>query len=283
MLEIAINEVSELVGVSQSQLMKNFKRYIPKLENFNITYEGKGKNRKFYTSQDIYSDHQLAYNTFKMIAYNVFGFNRQTNIDKLLKYICVLLCLQELKSRESFCTQQAIAERVETNTKTISKYKKILVDNQVLLSQNLEPYITVGSYGYKEFPSYYSRLELRESYISEDEKNDIHKFNHYKGIGGIIIQEEQNKVVIDNVIWETFIKSRRFDKFKHQLGLKELYIIRKSKFNATFMKDHIILDIFYKSFLYKFPHEKQMIELLKKYEIIYLDEAEHIENTKKVS
>ena len=50
--EITLTEVSELIGVSEKQINKNFKRYMPKLEKYNILFEGKGKNRKFYKLQN---------------------------------------------------------------------------------------------------------------------------------------------------------------------------------------------------------------------------------------
>lgn len=291
-LEISVAEVSEIIGISKEQLNKNFKRYIPKLKKYGIMYEGKGKNRKFYKLQKDVTNEYLAYEMFEQIAYNVWGFNRQTSIEKLLHYICITLYLQETKSKDSFLIQEDIAKTINVNKKTLSKYKKILVDNQVLYPKNLEPYITITSYYKKEFPSWKSRLipnvNNRLNKIDQPAEADNFKYGYELSIDGVFKQEEDNKVIVSNDIWETYLNSNNsfvdfnnsFVDFKYQLGIKELYIIRKSKFINSFMEDEILLDIIYKAFKYKFPGEEKIIKFLEKYNITYLEE---IEVNKKVS
>ncbi len=307
-IEISKTEVSELIGISENQLYKNFKRYEKRLEEYNILYEGKGKDRKFYkVESDIpTSREKLAYDIFKEITYNEWKFNRRTNIDKLLYYMGLILSKQKSESDVSVLSTKEIARQMKVSESTIRKYKKILVNNNVFKPSNLSKMVTYISTEDREFNT---RTSVLIPYA--DNTDDRFKYRIKIVNGEPDYQFAEEKILVDNELMDTFnklvieianranmknqsdynrVKSMfkngekslnvnmhhkylDFDYFKRELGITKLWSVYKTEYEPAFMKEHIILDIIANAFNYKFRDIKKISRKLEKYNIICLDDS----------
>ncbi|MDB8802756.1 response regulator transcription factor [Romboutsia sp. 1001216sp1] len=307
-IEVSITDVSQLIGISENQLYKNFKRCEERLKEYNILYEGVGKSRKFYqVESDIPSSKEkVAYDIFKEIAYNVWKFNRQTNIDKLLYYMGLILSKQKSESDASVLSTKEIARQMKVSESTIRKYKKILVSNNVFKPSNLSKMVTYISTEYMEFNTRTSTL-----IPYADNTEDCFKYRIKIVNGEPAYQFAEEKILVDNELMDTFnklvieianranmknqsdynrVKSMfengekalnvnmhhkylAFDYFKRELGITKLWSVYKTEYEPAFMKDDIMLDIITNAFNYKFNDIKKITRNLEGYNIIYLDDS----------
>jgi len=209
--EITLTEVSELVGVSEKQINKNFKRYMPKLEKYNILFEGKGKDRKFYILEDTSkSNEQFAYEIFEQIAYNVWGFDRQTNIDKLLHYMSIILYIKDNKSTLTYLRIEDFARIVGVTKTVIKRYRKKLIKNNIIMPNELSKTITIASKLKTEIPTITSELipDINNKFnrINQDPKRD--NFNYFiKLVAGDTIKQEANDfAIVPNELYESYLR-----------------------------------------------------------------------------
>lgn len=209
--EITLTEVSELVGVSEKQINKNFKRYMPKLEKYNILFEGKGKDRKFYILEDTSkSNEQFAYEIFEQIAYNVWGFDRQTNIDKLLHYMSIILYIKDNKSTLTYLRIEDFARIVGVTKTVIKRYRKKLIKNNIIMPNELSKTITIVSKLKTEIPTITSELipniNNKFNRINQDPKRD--NFNYFiKLVAGDTIKQEANDfAIVPNELYESYLR-----------------------------------------------------------------------------
>lgn len=196
--EISIEEVSELIGVSESQINKNFKQYIPKLEKLNILFEGKGKKRKFYTIKtDIINEYKAAYDNFNQIVYEGWKFNRRIDIDKLIHFMAIILSNQENYSDTSILNHDTIADMVGLEHKTIAKYKKKLVENGIIMPRHLSKTLTYVTKLECKLPSIISELIPNpNNKIMQNPCDDNFEYEIKLKIGDIINQKYEEKVAI---------------------------------------------------------------------------------------
>ena len=209
--EITLTEVSELVGVSEKQINKNFKRYMPKLEKYNILFEGKGKNRKFYKLQnDIISNEQFAYEIFELIAYNTWGFDRQTNIDKLLHYMSIILYIKDNKSTLTYLRIEDFARIVGVTKTVIKRYRKKLIKNNIIMPNELSKTITIVSKLKTEIPTITSELipniNNKFNRINQDPKRDNFNYSIKLVAGDTIKQEANDFAIVPNELYESYLR-----------------------------------------------------------------------------
>lgn len=213
-IEININEVSEITGISGNTLYKDFKKCIPKLEQYGITFNGKGKKRKFYqVVQDIISNEQIAYDTFEQIVYNAWGFDRRVEVDKLLHFMSLILVTQTIEGHTSILSNEQIAKIVDVDEKTIRKYKKILIQNEVIMPSTLSKVVTYASLLDTEIPSITSELiphiNNNLNNIEQDPKLDNFQYAVKIVAGDTVTQKAQKKIVVDNEIFESYLNACR--------------------------------------------------------------------------
>lgn len=311
-IEITINQVSEILGVSENTLYKDFKKCIPKLEQYGILHEGKGKKRKFYQIQkDITTNEAIAFETFEQIVYNAWGFDRRVNIDKLLHFMNVILITQTIQGHTSILSNEQLANIIEVDEKTIRKYKKRLIDYGVIMPLNLSKVVTYASLLGTEIPTITSELipniNNKFNNINQDPKLDNFNYSIKLVPGGTIKQEAQNKIVVPNDIFDSYLNACRtiantknlknkyeyeevenlindnkkefkitekdkffaFQDFKRELGIDKLYQVYKTEYSPTFMNDTVLLDILVKSFKHIYPDSKLNQKLLQ-YDMEYL-------------
>ncbi|MBO3445693.1 hypothetical protein [Clostridium sp. CCUG 7971] len=307
-IEISKTDVSQLIGISENQLYKNFKRCKDRLKEYNILYEGRGKNRKFYqVESDIpQSKEKLAYDIFKEVVYNVWKFDRQVDIDKLLYYMGLILSKQKSKSDYSVLSTKEIARQMKVSESTICKYKKRLVDNKIFKPKDFSKMVTYISTEDRTFNTYTSRLLPHR-----DNTEDSFRYRVKIVSGEPIYQVGDEKILVNNELMESYnnlafriantanmknqsdynrVKSMfengekalnvnmehkylAFDYFKRELGITKLWSVYKTEYEPAFMKDDIMLDIITNAFNYKFNDIKKITRNLEKYNIIYLDDS----------
>lgn len=211
-IEITINEVAETIGVSENTLYKNFKICIPKLEQYGILYEGKGKKRKFYKIQkDIISNENIAYEIFEQIVYNAWGFDRRIDIFKLLHFMSVILITQTIEGHTSILSNKQLANIVNIDEKTIRSYKEKLIENEVIMPSNLSKVVTYASLLETEIPTITSELRPninnRFNSINQDPKRDNFNYSIKLVVGDTIKQEAKNKIVVPNDIFDSYLNA----------------------------------------------------------------------------
>ncbi|MGL5753070.1 MAG: hypothetical protein ACRCXT_21185 [Paraclostridium sp.] len=311
-IEININEVAETIGVSENTLYKDFKKCIDKFEQYGITYEGKGKKRKFYQiQQDIVSNEKVAYDTFEQIAYNVWYFDRRVDIDKLLHFMAIILTTQTIEGHTSILSLEEIAKVIDIDRETLRKYKQRLGAYDVVVPHGLSKVVTYASLLETEYKSKVSKLipNRNNQFNSMDQEPSLDNFQYSIELvdGDIIKQEAKNKVVVDNEIFDSYIRACKtvantknlrlkyeydrvkdmieqdkkelrvteadkyiaFQDFKRELGIDKLYQVVKTEYTSRTMKDTLLLDIIVKAFRYKFSDSK-LHEKLKKYDMEYI-------------
>lgn len=211
-IEITINEVAETIGVSENTLYKNFKICIPKLEQYGILYEGKGKKRKFYKIQkDIISNENIAYEIFEQIVYNAWGFDRRIDIFKLLHFMSVILITQTIEGHTSILSNKQLANIVNIDEKTIRSYKEKLIENEVIMPSNLSKVVTYASLLETEIPTITSELRPninnRFNSINQEAKRDNFNYSIKLVVGDTIKQEAKNKIVVPNDIFDSYLNA----------------------------------------------------------------------------
>ena len=255
-IEITINEVAETIGVSENTLYKNFKICIPKLEQYGILYEGKGKKRKFYKIQkDIISNENIAYEIFEQIVYNAWGFDRRIDIFKLLHFMSVILITQTIEGHTSILTNKQLANIVDIDEKTIRSYKEKLIENGIIMPSNLSKVVTYASLLETEIPTITSKLRPninnRFNSINQDPKRDNFNYSIKLVVGDTIKQEAKNKIVVPNDIFDSYLNACKIiantknlkNKYDYQ-EVENLILDNKKEFKITEIDKYIAFQDF---------------------------------------
>lgn len=213
--ELNIKQVSEIIGISENQIYKNFKSYIKHLNDYDITFEGKGKKRKFYKIVNYNnSNAEIAYETFKLIIFNVWKFNRKINIDKLLYYMAMILYNQNDETHDSVISSKEFASIIDLDEETISKYKYNLIKNKVIAPKDLSKMVTYISTIEKEIPLYSSRLIPNKNNIynkiNQESSLDEYKYQVKVEIRGILKQHREDRILVDNEVYENYINCCKY-------------------------------------------------------------------------
>ena len=255
-IEITINEVAETIGVSENTLYKNFKICIPKLEQYGILYEGKGKKRKVYKIQkDIISNENIAYEIFEQIAYNAWGFDRRIDIFKLLHFMSVILITQTIEGHTSILSNKQLANIVNIDEKTIRSYKEKLIENGIIMPSNLSKVVTYASLLETEIPTITSELRPninnRFNSINQDPKRDNFNYSIKLVVGDTIKQEAKNKIVVPNDIFDSYLNACKIiantknlkNKYDYQ-EVENLILDNKKEFKITEIDKYIAFQDF---------------------------------------
>lgn len=151
--EITLQEISCLIGVSENQLLKNWKRYSIRLDELGISKEGRGQKAKYFvTKSDEDNLYKLAYSTLQDIL-------EMKDIKNILKFLEIVIC-----NKDNFYTNKDYSELVGVSERAIKGYRKLLRDLEIILPNEYchQKYYAVNRHG--------EHIE-----ISQDEYTNIEK------------------------------------------------------------------------------------------------------------
>lgn len=236
--EITLNEVSELTGISENQILKNFKYYLPKLELLGITKEGKGKKAKYYIKDTEQDKFKIAYDTFINIFRDAFNFDSRTDFDSLLLFMGYIK--SHTLDKDHYFTIRNFSFISGINERTLGRYVKYLREYQILNPKDLckKYYIAlskVQDINNNLYRFAYDITELMEYYQLED-----------SWTGQNILDEYRNPVLMD-LIHRQILGD--LDKYS-------IFHIRKLEYTTTFLNDEILNEILHNAYCYKLMNDK---------------------------
>ena len=237
--EITLNEISEITGISENQILKNFKRYMPRLELLGITKEGRGKNAKYYITDNLDNDNfKIAYDTFINIFRDAFYFDSRTDFDSLLLFMGYIQ--SHTLDKDHYFTIRNFSFISGISERTIGKYVKHLREYNILSPKELSKkyYIAlskVQDINNNLYRFAYDITELMEYYQLED-----------SWTGQNILDEYRNPVLMD-LIHRQILGD--LDKYS-------IFHIRKLEYTTTFLNDEILNEILHNAYCYKLMNDK---------------------------
>ena len=231
--ELTLEEVKEITGLGKSTLLNKFKSCIPNLEKNGITYKGKGRKRKFYKEEKVKSIEEIAFEVFKQIAYNVWKFSRKTDVESLLLFMGLVLWNQKNTSIYSYYPLETIAKVVGVEKKTIQRYKKKLVDNNIIMPIHLSKVVTVVSKLEEETQVITSKLvedKLNKlNKLDQEPSKDRFKYSIKLIKNKTIKQKEDCFCMVDNSLFDSYLRAcvyvantRNLKKLDDRLKVKKL-------------------------------------------------------------
>lgn len=221
--KITLTEISNLLGVSEGQLLKNWKKYSSKLDEYGITKEGRGKKATYYIKDkeqqlDDKNIYQLAY----MILQDVF---KQKDIKNILKFLEIIMC-----NTTRFYTNKDYSNILGLSEKTIELYRKILRENDIICTNETSHQKYFGV-----------MLSGEHIEISQDDYSFI-----YRKIedAQITIHEDDT----DKRLFEANEKLRAYA--LRELGLKTVYTVPRLEISPRYKNNQLGMSILYNAILY---------------------------------
>lgn len=240
MNEITLKEVSELTGVSENQVLKNYKQYSSKFEALGITKEGKGKKAKYYRieSQDPY---QVAYEIFISIFRDAFDFNYKTNFDNLL------LLMGYIKShtldKNHYFTARQFSYITGIREDTLSYYINQLREYKILK------------------PKYVAR-----KYYIAQVRDKSHEGEFF------ILETDITKIMQEEGIVDAWHGVNILDKYRTKYLMSEIHVqilrdiqknliyeIHKLEYTYSFLNDELLNEIIYNAYCYKLMNDNTFL------------------------
>lgn len=242
--EIKLDEISDLTGVSENQILKNFKQYLPKLELLGISKEGKGKNAKYYITDNSDNDNfKIAYDTFIGIFRDAFYFDSRTDFDSLLLFMGYIQSHTLDKDHYFTIRQFSFISGIHENT--LYKYVKHLKEYKILNPKDLSK-------------KYYIALSK-----VEDIEGNLYRFAY--DITELMQYYELDEIWTGQNIPDKYRNPLILDMMHRQilgdLDKYSIFHIRKLEYTTSFLNDEILQDILYNAYCYKLINDKTFLNI----------------------
>ena len=151
--ELTVTEVSEVLGVSEGTVIKNWNKCKDKALSFGIIKEGRGCNAKYI--QTISDDNnKIAYDILREFLINECNFNSRTDFDKLIHYI--YLALLNSIDEEYHYNNLNYAETIGVSKVSLIEYRKKLTDCGVMKPKR----VSKGVYAYLDMDDKYVKCDV---------------------------------------------------------------------------------------------------------------------------
>lgn len=158
-IEISIKDVSDILGVSENTILKNWNKCRDKALQFNIVKEGRGAKAS-YIQTISENNNKIAYDILIEFLIQKCKFNVRTDFDKLIHYIyLVLLNTIDNKTYKN----SNYMEEIRIAKSNLIQYKKKLTNAGVMQPKHLSK----GSYQYMDMDNTYNMcdINLYDSFI----------------------------------------------------------------------------------------------------------------------
>ena len=158
-IEISIKDVSDILGISENTILKNWNKCRDKALQFNIVKEGRGKKAS-YIQTISENNNKIAYDILIEFLIRECKFNVRTDFDKLIHYIyLVLLNTIDNKTYKN----SNYMEEIRIAKSNLIQYKKKLTNAGVMQPKHLSK----GSYQYMDVDNTYNMcdINLYDSFI----------------------------------------------------------------------------------------------------------------------
>jgi hypothetical protein len=203
--ELTLEEVSEIVGISEATLLKNWKRCEPRAKELGITKEGKGKKAQYFQTIDE-DPNKIAYDILREYLINECGFDTRTDFKKLAKYIYLVL-LNTVDSKRY--RNAKYMEEVDIAEKNLINYRRKLTQCGVMKPKH----ICKGTYAYMDMDNIYnlcdeelhdsftrSIISMAEKLLEESYNIDLTNFEDYQKAKDIITSDFDVSDLMDKLL-----------------------------------------------------------------------------------
>lgn len=151
--ELKLEEVSKITGISENQLYNNFSKYIQRLEEYSISYEGKGKKRRFFKSI-CDSQERIAYEILTEFLMQECNFSPRTNFIKLIHYMYLVL-LNSIDEDYKYSNYH-FEDYIGISEKQLIKYRRKLTEANVMKPKK----VSKGIYMYLDLNNEYQECDI---------------------------------------------------------------------------------------------------------------------------
>lgn len=156
--EITSKEASEILGVSENTVLKNWNKCKDKaLLQFGIVKEGRGSKAKYIQTMSE-DNNKMAYDILREFLINECNFDTRTDFKKLINYIYLVL----LNTRDKEYTYKNIGyiENIGVSEKKLIHYRKKLTEAGIMKDKS----ISKGIYAYLDTDGVYHQCNNNELY-----------------------------------------------------------------------------------------------------------------------
>lgn len=206
--ELTLKEVSEVLGVSENTVFKQWAKCKDKALGFGITKEGRGLKAKYI--QEISEDNnKIAYDILRELLINECRFNTRTDFNKLIHYIYLVL-LNSIDEEYSY-NNMNYTNIIGVSEKKLIEYRKKLTECGIMkpkkVSEGIYAYLdTNGAYNKCDLELYdtfnkcivnEAKRLLKESYILDMTQNA--DYQKAKDIISINVDMEEIENILNNL------------------------------------------------------------------------------------
>ena len=150
--ELTLIEVSEILGVSENTVLKNWNKCKDKALQFGIVKEGRGSKAKYI--QTISNDsNKIAYDILREYLINECNFNVRTDFNKLIHYIYLVL-LNSIDEEYTY-NNLGYTNIIGVSEKKLIEYRKKLTECGVMQPKKASK----GIYAYLDIDGVYNKCD----------------------------------------------------------------------------------------------------------------------------
>ncbi len=153
MIELTLTEVSEILGVSEGTIFKQWAKCKDKALQFGIEKKGRGSKAKYI--QTITEDNnKIAYDILREFLINECKFNSRTDFNKLIHYIYLVL-LNTVDEEYSY-NNIDYTNIIKVSEKKLIEYRRKLTESGVMQPKK----ISKGIYAYLDTEGTYNKCDM---------------------------------------------------------------------------------------------------------------------------
>lgn len=158
-IEITLKEASEILGVSENTILKQWKKCEDKALKFGIVKEGRGKNAVYI--QTIPEDkNKISYDILREFLINECNFDTRTDFDKLIHYLYLLLLNSTDEDEKYTYNNISYIDNIGIAEKNLIHYRKKLTDSGYMKQKK----VSKGRYAYLDTEGVYHQCKDSKLY-----------------------------------------------------------------------------------------------------------------------
>lgn len=256
MQEITLIEISEMTGISENQLKKNWKQYEPRMNEIGISKTGRGSKATYYIEER--DNYKLAYDILVEMLIQEYGFNTRTDFNKVIKYLYYVMI--NTRDKNKFYFNYDYVSLVGVDESNLINYFKKLSGENALIRKDLKE----GKFMYLNLDNEYvecdKRLaeEFRQCVINECRrlrkegyKVDLSvKKDYEKAVDIIKNYDFLEDIYLDNddLRFYKIAFKEVSDAWQKDLGIKWIKFFPKHR--LSYAKDEVFIEMISKAYEY---------------------------------
>lgn len=205
LIELTITEVAEILGISESTVLKNWNKCKSKAELLGIEKVGRG-SKAIYIQRISENKNKIAFEILREFLINECKFNTRTDFKKLTHYI--YLVLLNTVDKEYYYNNLNYMNEIGIAKSNLIEYRKKLTDANIMKPKK----VSKGVYAYLDMNNNYQicDIDLYDSFnrciiseaerlLNESYKVDLTKEDEYNKAKDIIVNDFDVEELYNNL------------------------------------------------------------------------------------